>query len=646
MKKIYLNLVALSLISLSANAQRTADLHNFAPLKETAKVTPSGRKAPATAANYQTKVLNTVWSDDFTGGTNPNETAQGQWTTGGLNASYWSIGTAAHPLSAFGWTTAMTGKYLGWDSYNNVPDETPDFAVTQVNGVIESPSISYTATNSVGIQFETEAMYCCNFNYTPFGISVSTDNGTSWSDTLYFDFFNTSADTRNEATEDIAHPLTVTQNLQSIAPAGSQGTFKFRFVWDGNDADGNGQYNSHYFWLIDNVELFEIPSTEMELVKGWQGDVVLDWEYSMIPLSQTREIRAGVIVKNNGATAQTTVVSSTVHNASGVVATPAAVTSATIPVGSSDTVWINTGYTPSANGVYHVEFTIPSDDIPGNDAVSTSTLTVNADVMAHDYGSSLTYGWNPASSTPEIADIAKGAHGWGEIYVTTVNETVYGMDIFLGSTTTPNIYLEASVFEYDLSLGVQGAEQSTTPGDWVQKAVEIVNTATAGIGVSQHIEFSTPFTMTAGKGYLFQILKPDVTTTERFTVAGSAGNNEDDDFSTVAYGPLSTTPGNFNFTDWGNSLFIRASFKNTAGLTETGMEGISIYPNPTEGKLTVTNTNNYDNIIEVVNLAGTVVYTGTSNTTVSLDLTGKGAGVYFVNISNELGSVTEKVILK
>jgi hypothetical protein len=78
------------------------------------------------------------------------------------------------------------------------------------------------------------------------------------------------------------------------------------------------------------------------------------------------------------------------------------------------------------------------------------------------------------------------------------------------------------------------------------------------------------------------------------------------------------------------------------------IENISIYPNPSNGKVNINNPSQKTLKVEVLNLLGDVVsttdFTGQQT---SLDLSNENKGIYFVRITNESGSrLTKKLILK
>ena len=62
--------------------------------------------------------------------------------------------------------------------------------------------------------------------------------------------------------------------------------------------------------------------------------------------------------------------------------------------------------------------------------------------------------------------------------------------------------------------------------------------------------------------------------------------------------------------------------------------------------VTISNDNNSSNDIIVYNMLGETIYTASSNTKLSVDLSAVGAGVYLVKVSNESGSIVERVVIR
>ena len=642
MKKTYLSALLIGLTSTVGFSQAVQkQLMNHIESLEAGNYIPN-----TNASNYATKALGVnIWNDDFsspanwttnvettasttlpvpgTHGWNINSTFEGWYTQNGFSAGING--------SAGGYAELYNGNYTG----ANAGTQAVGVTYTMTTPTIDIPNLPLNTTMEDGVLL-TFKQFGALFNDEQ-TVEISVDGGANF--VQVYSNENKVTFVGNNPTAIYANPETINVNLAPYT-IGNASQVQIRFKWTSAFASQtNKDAWTTFGWMIDDVTIATLPTNELALGKSWHGDIVNDWEYSMLPLSQSREMIAGVVITNNGASDATAVISCQIYDANGVVATPTDI-SQLIPTATTDTVWFNTGYTPSANGTYYAQFSVPTDDIPTNNTSSTNTLTINDNLMAHDYGATTTFGW---SGTGANSDLADAVHSWGEIYSPTVTQDVYGMDVWIGTGTTVNNYLLAQVYQIN----------PNDDGSWIQQPLSSVlaqveiTVAAADVNVLKNLVFTNPVQLIAGKSYIFELQKADGTTMTSFYIAGSTGNKEDDDNAAVGYGDYSATPGNVTyFNGWGNGFYIRPNFQNTVGLIETSIEGISIYPNPTEGKLTVTNKNNYNNTIEVVNLAGKVIYKGTSNKTEELNLVGNGAGVYFVNITNELGSITEKVILK
>ena len=78
------------------------------------------------------------------------------------------------------------------------------------------------------------------------------------------------------------------------------------------------------------------------------------------------------------------------------------------------------------------------------------------------------------------------------------------------------------------------------------------------------------------------------------------------------------------------------------GINEISSEGISVYPNPSNGVFNINVENNYN--LEVFDITGRVINTRTLTGNTSIEL--NTSGVYFLRFSNEKGSFTQKVIVQ
>jgi hypothetical protein len=261
------------------------------------KTTPSevveGKKKPVSVVSE--KAFNVLWNEDF-GTATTDTTTNGVWVENAApDSTYWSIGQT-HPFSAFGWSDQLTGSFLRWDSYNPIDAVETSFASTSVSGAIVSPNIDLSAAaNGVMLSFKTEAMYCCHATEIPFKISISQDGGTTWSNPITLDF----GVDRNVATEDVAQPLNYTLDISSYTSSLSPNT-KIKFIWDGLNKDNNQQANSHYFWLIDDIQIYERPDYDFQLVDMWLNDIIADYEYTSIPQNFAGTLTVQAKVRNLG----------------------------------------------------------------------------------------------------------------------------------------------------------------------------------------------------------------------------------------------------------------------------------------------------------------------------------------------------------
>jgi len=74
---------------------------------------------------------------------------------------------------------------------------------------------------------------------------------------------------------------------------------------------------------------------------------------------------------------------------------------------------------------------------------------------------------------------------------------------------------------------------------------------------------------------------------------------------------------------------------------------VKLYPNPAKEMVTIEVNNGTKNVITLIDLSGKTIETIQSNKAfTNINLTHLQAGIYFVNISNENGSVTQKLIIE
>lgn len=632
MKKVYLGAFLFAAIAGNVNAQNltTQKVVNQIDL------TSSGINPHTNSSNNQNeaKALGVeIWSDDFNDMTNWTIDNDGQaspfgWNIGSTVNSWWSaFSSGINSTSGGGFAEVNNGDY-------NANTQATNVVYSMTTNVIDIPNLpgNTTSTSSCFVQFE---QFGALFNDSQ-RMLVSTDNGTTWSEV----YTNNDRVTflGNNPSAVYANPDLVQANIAG-AIQGNPNNVQIRFEWTSRfPADPSLGAWTTFGWFIDDMKIITNPDIDIALDAGWHGDIINEWEYSQLTTTQgaAREMVPMLILSNNGQSTETLDVTCAINDGTSDVNTT--VINHTIAPATTDTLWFSTGFMPG-NGTYTVNFSVPADDVIGNDMLSTSTLTVGGVNMAHDYGATTSVGWDPASTNQVIVDRAQAPHSYGSQFLMSANEDVYGIDVQFASGTTDGLYVLGRIQQVDASTGsIQDPMTLITQIDHTVVAADNGTTLT--------LVFPSPVTLIAGETYVVEIFKVDGTTTEGFFVAASDGNGEDDDFGTANFGPYNSANPATYYNGWDYSPLVRPNFDQSLGLAENNLDGVSVYPNPTEGLITVTNTNNFDNTITVYDVAGNLVLSKEASSTTTIDLSANGTGVYIVKVNNENGIAVERVIVK
>ncbi|MCF6130461.1 T9SS type A sorting domain-containing protein [Flavobacterium sp. AS60] len=102
-----------------------------------------------------------------------------------------------------------------------------------------------------------------------------------------------------------------------------------------------------------------------------------------------------------------------------------------------------------------------------------------------------------------------------------------------------------------------------------------------------------------------------------------------------------------NTISFGNSDCSLYPVPNRSSLSiiENTENTFAVFPNPSNGVFNiVTNWDNSEKKYSITNLVGLVVKKGYLNNTMSIDLSDVSSGVYILNITNNIGMVTKKII--
>lgn len=639
MKKVYFLGLALMFAGAQSFAQRSNSTYTFGYKvigNELERIEPARTHS---ASNGGDRALNIVWTEDFNGASGMT-TANGAWTTEGTNAAYWTI-NSSHPLSSFGWTDGLDAQHLTWDSYNPNASEPGGFATTIVNGAVYSPTMDLSgAVNGAIVEYQLETMFCCNYQEFPWYLYVSTDDGVTWSSAIPIDY----GVDRNIATEDIAKPMTHSIDISAyLDPTPANNTnCRIKFSWEASNADPNGQINTHYFWMIDNITIFEIPPYEVQQQRLWLDDIAASWEYGDIPTSQMIPLTVQSKVKSIGSGVPSNFAQEvTVYNGSMTQIhqeTGGTLANAPLSQGETDTITFTTSLDLNtlANDTYSVRVVTiydEADEVPTNDTL-WRTFNITDNVISHiDYDQPM--GRNYSSNTDRTET--------GAFFPIYNDVELHGVNWYLrqGTTTNPastDIEVEMIIYQDN------GSTIDYLDGPWT---FDITNSMldqwnTFNLHQAKYESYNT-MTLTAGNVYVI------VMNVYGGDIVWYRNNPIDEDNSGIFW-----HDGDATWYLTGDEPWIQLNFDNALNIDGTDNQNFSIgqnYPNPVNGTSTITyQLQEASNVsVTFTDLSGKVVKTVNQGNqaagTYQLTIDGSdfAEGVYFYTFTIGDVQVTKKM---
>ena len=86
-------------------------------------------------------------------------------------------------------------------------------------------------------------------------------------------------------------------------------------------------------------------------------------------------------------------------------------------------------------------------------------------------------------------------------------------------------------------------------------------------------------------------------------------------------------------------------FANNSNIEEDNIN-FSVFPNPSNGEITISNLKNDNYKLKIMNALGQIILTNKVNSNITFDLNQFGKGVYFIELSNKNSLITQKVIIE
>lgn len=371
--------------------------------------------------------------------------------------------------------------------------------------------------------------------------------------------------------------------------------------WQETVADN---YNDGAFIGLDLVQMGVATAPELAIAGATTA------EYPIVPVSQlslnTYNFNAAVF--NNGSDLSTaTNVNINIAAASFTESQPL-----TIPMagGTSQNITFSNTFNPPASAAdYEAIFDVQAagDPVPDNN-LDTLMLYVSDSILARDHNDL------PTGSI----GIGAGSDGaFGQTFSVAAADDVTSVSFMLVGPTIGDI---TSVDIYDFT---------TEPNAVIASTVQFT------IPSDQPAWYTLPLTATLSPGNYFVAINESATynitmaTSSNYYVLNSMW------YKIGAAGTWTDATGSFNIT-----LFMRVNFGLPTDVTEGFDSEISVFPNPTDGQLYITNAK--DAMVVVYNMIGEVVVTE-NNFNKSIDLSGLSNGSYIVKIQTNNDVVTEKI---
>lgn len=615
MNKFYLTVLSVAIASGSALAQSKSQM----PLHQRVKATLDQEPHQYNAARGG---VTPIWSDDFSNASN--------WVLSyepGAPALNWQIGlgltnTGSYPTAPIQSTTASNGyAMLDSDGYGNQNLIEKSYMTTA------SP-IDLSAVDNVVLQFES---FYRKWTDEECYIVISTNN-TDWPN------LNPTSDISGlpnvfkvwpgmAVQAVISNPTLVRINISAVA--GNQPQVWVRFVW-------TGTYG--YSWFVDDAAIIEQPANDMVLNYSFISHTGNGEEYGRIPASQLNStMLVGGEVYNFGYETQTGIELNTqVFNAQNNVVFSYNGSVASLATETAAQLEADVTLPALSNGLYRAISTVTSTQeqdglfFGNNDHLRNFTVTPL--VYSLDGIGQHPDGYQALGSigTNSFTDAADGLMIFA-YYEVSSTLNVYGIEFALhSSTVTGGGYIVALHDSTDIRGNVV-----TNP--FFQSSLFDITAADTIAGIVRVI-FNQPVVLSPG-GYYAGV--------ELFS-----GSNENDirilNDLTVPQPSLASMiyiPDDQVYTN-GNASAIRLMTDPALGIRDAAaLTGVNIFPNPTNGILTVTTNGSDRHLVEVFNMLGSNVLTTSVNANGSIDLSGNAPGVYSVRVSNGEAFMVQRIVL-
>ncbi len=463
-------------------------------------------------------------------------------------------------------------------------------------------------------------------------VAFSIDVGVTFTDEMEV---HPDIDVNDATTPDYQVMLNIPPNIAG------QPSVHIQFIYDGTVLYNS--YYGYYFWCIDDIQLIETPANLMvcqdEMFGGWwlgyqtTGDLGCNYTFNPMAQALGNPYRLEGVVRNLGANAQNNV---TLHgdiaDDAGNVLFSDVSNGITLGVSSTDTLALNSFYTPTGMGLHNISIWATSDSFPYTDTATMSSI-VSDSIYAIDYDWN-SDGANLGTSAWRIGRTCGGQVGTSA-YDIYADAQVTSISFHVGSESVVGAQMTTEVYEGFGSNSIFLAESdpysltAADIGNWV--TIPLLNPLPVFKGTSY---------MAAVRGFAHP------TDTFLITVATNPASSsyiQDNGCNLNSANPAGTW---YTATD---KMAIRMNFGYINNVEDRGGNNdFKIYPNPTNGLFSIITESNKPCTISITNVIGQEIISLEHNgiTSPSIDLNKFDKGIYNVTLSYENKVSVKSVILE
>ena len=576
--------------------------------------------------NASSSTISPIWEEDFSSGfpsgwsrytsnmTSGLSTCNWQWTLDGT-WGYYNGNQGVSGSNDLTSSSATNGFLISdIDSANHYAYGQPSGSTYEyIESFFTTDAIDLSLYPAVSLEFEHLFRYnnLGTGSFTPPTVYISSDS-INW--TSYLVNNNIANNTQS------SNPEITSMNISSVA--GNQSTVYIKFGWVARC----------YYWMLDDIKIVETDPNRLEISDmtygGWwigyqsTGDIGIDYTFNPMSQVSASPYRVEAIVRNNGASSQTTTRLNINIDEGGSSAFTAFSNPLVSNVNSIDTLAAKVDFSPTNYGYHNVQVWATSDSFP-----STDTLTKGTVVTDTVYG--VDYDWN-----------SDGANAGGGFYLGRYcggQVLANAFDIYTNTTLT-------SISFHVNDKSVVGAELNVelyeTNGQvWLEESDSYTLTA-SDIGSWVTLPLLTPYPLFAGTSYMASV-RGSQHPTDTSLISSTTNPN------TSRY--LQDNCGSGTWYTVSKALLIRMNFGGLSSVVNQDNKfNFDIYPNPSSGEINIISSNTDMLNIELVNTLGQVVYVENDVLLDSkrLDLEHFDSGVYILRIKNSKTIFSRKFIIE